>query len=79
MWKYQQVHRDILIKEYKLTRWQIGDIASKIAQLYYHYYIRNSDPLALSESGAFYEAVRSRGYFSNLERGYAMPGYYAMS
>jgi hypothetical protein len=42
-------------------RWQIGNIASKIAQLYYHYYLRTSDLSALEEACVFYEAVRDRG------------------
>jgi hypothetical protein len=37
LWKFQQQHRVILDTRYGLKRWQIGEIASKIGQLYYHY------------------------------------------
>jgi len=31
------ISRSILDSDYGLKRWQIGEIASKIGQLYYHY------------------------------------------
>lgn len=37
LWKFQQQHRLVLDSKYGLKRWQIGEIASKIGQLYYHY------------------------------------------
>lgn len=37
LWKFQQQHRQVLDAKYGLKRWQIGEIASKIGQLYYHY------------------------------------------
>ena len=37
LWKYQQTNRTVLDQKYGLRRPQIGDIASKIGQLYYHY------------------------------------------
>lgn len=37
LWKFQQQHRAVLDSRYGLKRWQIGEIASKIGQLYYHY------------------------------------------
>jgi hypothetical protein len=37
LWKYQQQYRQVLEQRYNLKRWQIGEIASKIGQLYYHY------------------------------------------
>lgn len=37
LWKFQQQHRQILDSKYGLKRWQIGEIASKIGQLYYHF------------------------------------------
>lgn len=37
LWKFQQQHRAVLDSKYYLKRWQIGEIASKIGQLYYHY------------------------------------------
>lgn len=37
LWRFQQQFRHILDSKYDLKRWQIGEIASKIGQLYYHY------------------------------------------
>jgi hypothetical protein len=47
-----------------MERWEIGDIASKIGQLYYNYYLRASEIRFLHESYVFYEAIRSRAYFA---------------
>lgn len=47
-----------------MERWEIGDIASKIGQLYYNYYLRTSEIRFLHESYVFYEAIRSRSYFA---------------
>lgn len=46
-----------------LKRWEIGEIASRIAQLYYGQYMRTSDRNYLSESYIFYEAIFTREYF----------------
>ncbi|KAJ1566687.1 hypothetical protein HK096_000681, partial [Nowakowskiella sp. JEL0078] len=50
-------------EHYGLKRWEIGEIASKIGQLYYHYYLRTSETNYLYESYVFYEATRERQYF----------------
>lgn len=63
-WKFQQQHRQILDSKYGLKRWQIGEIASKIGQLYYHYYLRTSETNYLNEAFSFYSAIRARGYYS---------------
>lgn len=47
-----------------MERWEIGDIASKIGQLYYNYYLRAAELRFLHESYVFYEAIRSRAYFA---------------
>jgi len=47
-----------------LKRWQIGEIASKIGQLYYHYYLRTSETNYLNEAFSFYAAIRGRAYYS---------------
>ncbi|KXS17566.1 hypothetical protein M427DRAFT_54500 [Gonapodya prolifera JEL478] len=67
LWKFQQTHRQILENReyYGLKRWEIGEIASKIAQLYYHYYLRTSETNYLQESFVFYEAIQMRNYFQN--------------
>ena len=64
LWKFQQQHRPVLDGRYGLKRWQIGEIASKIGQLYYHYYLRTSETNYLNEAYAFYSAIRSRSYYS---------------
>ncbi|KAJ8544013.1 hypothetical protein K7X08_025631 [Anisodus acutangulus] len=62
LWKYQQEHRTKLI-EYGLQRWEIGEIASRIGQLYFSQYMRTSEARFLLESCIFYEAILNRKYF----------------
>ncbi|XP_057499898.1 uncharacterized protein LOC130784068 [Actinidia eriantha] len=62
LWKFQQENRQKLL-EAGLKRWEIGDIASRIGQLYFGQYMRTSDANYLSESYIFYEAVLTREYF----------------
>ncbi|KAK4772375.1 hypothetical protein SAY86_014150 [Trapa natans] len=62
LWKFQQENRQKLV-EAGLKRWEIGEIASRIAQLYYGQYMRTSDRSFLSESYIFYEAIFTREYF----------------
>lgn len=62
LWKFQQENRPKLV-EAGLKRWEIGDIASRIGQLYFGQYMRTSDRSYLSESYMFYEAVLTREYF----------------
>ncbi|EDV24055.1 uncharacterized protein TRIADDRAFT_26147 [Trichoplax adhaerens] len=64
LWKFQQKHRQILDNKLSLKRWQIGEIASKIGQLYYHYYLRTSDVTYLLESYSFYRAIHGRAYYN---------------
>jgi len=68
LWKFQQKYRSILDTKYNLKRWQIGEIASKIGQLYYHYYLRTSEANYLHESFGFYSAIRSRAYYSQASK-----------
>ncbi|GIY08979.1 protein SCAI [Caerostris extrusa] len=51
-----------------LKRWQIGEIASKIGQLYYHYYLRTSETNYLNETFSFYAAIRARGYYNKASK-----------
>ena len=67
VWKFQQRHRSVLVEYGDLERHEIGEIASKIGQLYYQYYIRTSDLSYLHESFNFYNALRLRNYFKNAE------------
>jgi hypothetical protein len=64
LWKFQQENRQKLV-EAGLKRWEIGEIASRIAQLYYGHYMRTSDAGYLSESYVFYEAILTREYFKD--------------
>ena len=66
LWKLQQEHRGVLERENGLKRWQIGDMASRVGQLYYHYYLRTSDSSYLFESSIFYEAIQERQYFRDV-------------
>ncbi|KAF5480891.1 hypothetical protein F2P56_001597 [Juglans regia] len=62
LWKYQQEHRPELLKA-GLNRWEIGEIASRIGQLYFGQYMRTSEARFLVEAYVFYEAILSRSYF----------------
>ncbi|RIA93193.1 protein SCAI [Glomus cerebriforme] len=68
LWKFQQQNRFVLENKdnYGLKRWEVGEIASKIGQLYYHYYLRTSETNYLHESYIFYEAIRERAYFKDV-------------
>ncbi|ORE07717.1 hypothetical protein BCV72DRAFT_304347 [Rhizopus microsporus var. microsporus] len=68
LWKFQQTHRPILEDKanYGLKRWEVGEIASKIGQLYYHYYLRTSETNYLHEAYVFYEAIHERQYFKDV-------------
>ncbi|RUS15213.1 protein SCAI [Endogone sp. FLAS-F59071] len=68
LWKFQQSNRIILEDKtnYGLKRWEVGEIASKIGQLYYHYYLRTSETNYLREAHIFYEAIRERQYFKDI-------------
>ncbi|XP_068408806.1 protein SCAI isoform X2 [Eschrichtius robustus] len=68
LWKFQQQHRQVLDNRYGLKRWQIGEIASKIGQLYYHYYLRTSETSYLNEAFSFYSAIRQRSYYSQVSK-----------
>ncbi|KAJ9170396.1 hypothetical protein P3X46_018506 [Hevea brasiliensis] len=62
LWKYQQENRSKLV-EAGLNRWEIGEIASRIGQLYFNQYMRTSDLRFLIEAYVFYEAILHRKYF----------------
>lgn len=63
LWKFQQEHRSMLEAKGALHRHQIGEIASRIGQLYYLFYLRKSDASYLDEAFTFYDFIRSRRYF----------------
>ncbi|KAL6125582.1 hypothetical protein ACLB2K_073638 [Fragaria x ananassa] len=62
LWKFQQENRQKLV-DAGLWRSEIGEIASRIAQLYLGQYMRTSEASYLSEAYIFYEAILSREYF----------------
>lgn len=62
LWKYQQEFRAKLV-ESGLNRWEIGEIASRIGQLYFGHYMRTSEAKFLIEAYVFYEAILNRSYF----------------
>lgn len=62
LWRFQQEHRKELL-ESGMRRREIGEIASRIGQLYYDQYRRTSESRFLVEAYVFYEAVWSRKYF----------------
>ncbi|KAK3233821.1 hypothetical protein CYMTET_55906 [Cymbomonas tetramitiformis] len=62
LWAYQQKYRSHLT-EAGLKRWEIGEVASKIGQLYYTYYLRTSEIHFLAEAFTFYNAIYTREYF----------------
>lgn len=62
LWKYQQENRAKLV-QCGLKRWEIGEIASRIGQLYFGQYMRTSDCRFLIGAYVFYEAILNRRYF----------------
>ncbi|PON78448.1 Protein SCAI [Trema orientale] len=63
VWKFQQENRQKLV-ESGLKRSEIGDIASRIAQLYFAHYMRTSQTSYLHEAFIFYDAILTRDYFN---------------
>ncbi|XP_019464440.1 PREDICTED: protein SCAI-like [Lupinus angustifolius] len=66
LWKFQQDNRAKLVRS-GLNRWEIGEIASRIGQLYFSQYMRTSESRFLIEAYVFYEAILSRRYFQGSE------------
>uniref|UniRef100_A0A0E0IL31 Uncharacterized protein n=1 Tax=Oryza nivara TaxID=4536 RepID=A0A0E0IL31_ORYNI len=63
LWRLQQERRRELVAS-GLRRWEIGEVASRIGQLYYARYLRTAEPRSLVGAYVFYEAIYSRGYFA---------------
>jgi hypothetical protein len=66
LWQLKDRHRDALIRA-GLTRWHIGEIASRIGQIYYEYYSRTSETRFLREACVWYDTIRKRQYFKQGE------------
>ncbi|EDQ90919.1 uncharacterized protein MONBRDRAFT_36448 [Monosiga brevicollis MX1] len=63
LWKLQRAHRALLMERRQFGRVEIGDMASRIAQIYFHFYLRSANRYYLKQAQEFLEAVRSRRYF----------------
>lgn len=57
--------RRLALVQAGLTRSDIGELASKIGQLYYTLYLRTSTPSWLLEAYTFFEAIHARAYFTS--------------
>ena len=55
----------IVVTAVRARVWQIGEIASRIGQLYYQFYLRKGDTCYLDEAYVFYEAIRARQYLGD--------------
>tara|TARA_B110000977_G_scaffold69199_2_gene93995 strand:+ start:23014 stop:25062 length:2049 start_codon:yes stop_codon:yes gene_type:complete len=64
IWRFQQEHR-VVLTEAGLKRWEIGEIAGRIGQLYYAYYLRVCDQKYLTEAHQFFAAIKNRNYFAD--------------
>lgn len=73
LWKFQQSHRRELVAS-GLRRWEIGELASRIGQLYYGQYMRTGEWRFLLGAYVFYEAILERGYFEKSEGKMQDPG-----
>lgn len=49
-----------------LKRWELGEAASLIGQLFYAHYLRSGDAHNLTQAYIFYSAIRARGYFNDV-------------
>ncbi|ELP92990.1 hypothetical protein EIN_051550 [Entamoeba invadens IP1] len=64
LWKLQQTYRSALENgKAKFKRYDVGEIAAKIAQLYYHYYLRTSETQFLIESSTYYQEIKKHNYY----------------
>ncbi|KAL0205030.1 hypothetical protein P9112_000337 [Eukaryota sp. TZLM1-RC] len=68
LWKLQQSERQALDNNNLLPRSVIGDIASRLAQLFYHRYVRTTDPRHLLHAYTFFAAIHSQKYYSNIPK-----------
>lgn len=54
-----------------LKRWELGETASLIGQLFYAHYLRSGDAHNLTQAHIFYSAIRARGYFNDVGEDFA--------
>ena len=62
LWRLQMSARPILERTYKLKRWEIGEIASRLGQLHYYAFTRRGDPESLRLAFNFYNVIQQRQY-----------------
>lgn len=62
LWSFMHTHREALQKGNFMRRQEIGEIASKIAQLQYVYYLRHGEISYLLDSFKFYEFIHDHDY-----------------
>ena len=62
LWKLQMSARSVLESAYKLKRWEIGEIASRLGQLHHYAYTRRGDPESLKSAFYFYNVIQQRKY-----------------
>ena len=64
LWKLQQTYRTVLeTGKAQFKRYDVGEIAAKIAQLYYHYYLRTSETQFLNEALTYYQEIKKHNYY----------------
>eukprot|EP01063_Lacrimia_lanifica_P018452 TRINITY_DN25355_c0_g1_i1.p1 TRINITY_DN25355_c0_g1~~TRINITY_DN25355_c0_g1_i1.p1 ORF type:complete len:482 (+),score=147.48 TRINITY_DN25355_c0_g1_i1:45-1490(+) len=63
LWRLQLKYREVLARVYNIKRWEIGEIASRLGQLYYISFLRRSDPEALRHAAQYYQVIVARNYF----------------
>eukprot|EP00049_Salpingoeca_infusionum_P026222 m.24524 g.24524 ORF g.24524 m.24524 type:complete len:561 (+) comp8604_c0_seq1:62-1744(+) len=63
LWQLVKKKKDELALSGRVTPQVLGNIASKIGQLYYHYYLRNGDVLYLEQAVNFYQTIARHKYF----------------
>ena len=64
LWMFQQENRAVLEAHGGLQRHEIGEVASRIGQLYYLFYLRKGDTSYLDEAFVLYDFIRRRRYFA---------------
>ncbi|BFU20350.1 hypothetical protein EHI8A_001290 [Entamoeba histolytica HM-1:IMSS-B] len=76
LWKLQQTCRSILENgKVHFKRYDVGEIAAKIAQLYYHYYLRTSETQFLNEALTYYQEIKRHNYYkedSSIQRSFVL-------
>ena len=62
LWKLQYNSRGVLTSSYGIKRWEIGEIAANLGQLYFYAYQRKAELESLKNAYNFYSILRERSY-----------------